>query len=66
MVLQGSNYNIHLVIEDNLLAWITSLLFSTIDSTTSDEICLSVPNLKMAVLFWVVTVYLNNVTKMEY
>jgi hypothetical protein len=38
MVVQGSNYNIPLGVEDSLLVWITSLLFSTTDSTASDEI----------------------------
>jgi len=38
MVLQGNNYNIPPEIEDNLLAWISSLLFSNTDSMASGDI----------------------------
>lgn len=49
MVLQGSNYNIPLRLEDSLLTWISSLLFSSKDFTTRDGFCLSVSVLKMVV-----------------
>jgi hypothetical protein len=38
-------------VEERFGKEITSPFFSTADSTTSDEICLSAPNIKMVVPF---------------